>query len=190
MIPQPSWPRCLSALTYKSSSCSAAIGVGLILRPSWPRCLSAYGLYDSSCSAASASADSTALVDSLLVSRRPLRFHLFDSLCFGRPHGLRDLAACQPSAYMTFLYRRLRLRPNTAAIVASPELIDCLPLRSDSTSLVASLLVSLRPLWLQLLGSLHFGRPHGHRSLTACQPSSSMAPAARQTLLLPTPRPS
>jgi len=58
---------------------------------------------------------------------------------------------------------------------------------ANPTALVASLLVSLQPLWLQLLGSLGFSQPHRRHGLAACQPSASMAPSVRQPRLWPTP---
>ena len=60
-----------------------------------------------------------------------------------------------------------------------PQLNRSLRLRPDSTALVTSLVVSLQPLWLKLLGSLGFGRPHRPHDVAACQPSAYTALAFR-----------
>ena len=149
-------PRLHSCLPLRPHSTAIVASRLVSLRP----------IYGPRCSAASASADPTALEASMLVSLRSIRPQRFGSLVFGRPHGPRGLVACQPS---------------TITAPAAPQF----PLRPDSTAIVASLLVRLRPIRPQLLESLGFGRPHGPRGHAACQPSAYTAPAAPQPRLRP-----
>ena len=134
LILRPSRPHCLSAFGLYGLRCTAAFGFGLIQRPLWPHCLSAFGLYGSSCSAASAKADPMAIVASLLVSLRPIRPSCTAAFGFDlilRPSWPRSL-----SAFGFF-----------CSSCSAPSA------KANPTAVVASLLVSLRLLWLQLPGS-------------------------------------
>jgi len=195
-----SCPHCLSALNLQSSSCSAAsasavptalvsrllvshrpirpqlhrsLGFGMILRPSWPRSWSAFDLYGSCCSSASASADPTAFVPTLLVSPRPtrpsllvslrlIRPQLLGSLGFGRLHGPRDLAACQPSAYTALASPKPRLRHYSTDTVAL-LLVRLRPIRSKLHRSLGLNLI-LRPSWPRCLSAVG---PHDHSFSTA-----------------------
>ena len=176
-----------------------SLGFGLILRLSWPRCLSAFGLNGPSCSTASASAwfyghralaacqpsayltlnarqprlwpDSTAIVASLPVSLWPKRPELLGSRSFGKTHGPRALAACQPLAYTTLAYRQPQLRPTPR--LSGPHCLSLLGLQGPSRSAASA--------WAILLG---------HRGLAATHTSAYSALPARQPRLRLTPRPS
>lgn len=139
---------------------------------------------------------STDIVASLLVIFRPLWLQLLCLLCVDRPHSPRGFASCQPLAHTAPALQqpRRRLTPRSSLLhclsafsLSRPSYVAASAL-ADLTAFVASMLISLRPLWLQLLGSLPLLRPSctaafGHRSFAACQPSAYMAPARRKPRL-------
>ena len=129
----------------------------------------------------------------LLISCCLLLLQLLGSLGLGRLHRPCSLAACQPSAHTVLAARQLRFRLDSTALVASLivslqplnlPLLGSLGLGSPHGPM-ALLHVSFPILWLQLLGSLGLGRLHGPCGCAACQPTDFTPPDARQPWLRP-----
>ena len=126
--------------------------------------MSAFCLHGISCSEASAYADPTALVASLLVSLRPIRPSSTASFGFSRPYCPRALVACQTSAHTTSACRQARLSPTPWP--SWPHKCSAFVVYGTRCSTALAWVEPMAPVG-SLLVRFGFGRTYGHCGLAA-----------------------